>query len=416
MRLLLGMQVLYQTRRTKRLQLKLKYLRWFLDTIIQMRVWPIRRTSEVNPFDVPRTERPPAGTLHSSMRDLKVAHSPRFLLTRYKLQPGRSRGPVMLAPGFGMSTYAFYAAGNDSFAEHLHRAGYDVWLFDYRASDRLDASFEQFTVDDLALEDFPDAIDAVYKATNRRVRIVAHCVASLTMQMALLAGTIDTRQLDSLVLSQSFAFIDQPWINQMKVRLRLPELLAYLNFRPVVTATYDLRSSFRTQLLDRILYFYPSQERCHEGVCRRLLFMYGDVVRHDQLDQRTHRMLYDLFDRGNLTTMKHIAKMIAKGRIVDSRGRNTYLRPENGHRINIPITLLQGTANGVFRASGADKTHEWLVKHGGFGSSDRNQDMFTLLKTPGYGHLDNFIGKNARFDVFPKVTDAFESMDEKLTH
>jgi cholesterol oxidase len=413
MRLVRSLRVTHEPRVARRLRLAWRFAWFFLDAVVQARVWAIRRTHAVNPFDLPVSVIHRKDCLGRQIKDDKRKHSPRFLLTRYKSGHSKSLGPVVLAPGFGMSTFAFYSAGDDSFAEFLHRRGYDVWFFDYRASDDLAASLEQFDVDELALHDFPDAIDTIYRVCgNRKVRVVAHCLASLTMQMSLLAGKMDANKLHSVVLSQSFAFIDLPLVTRVKVRLRLPDILTYLNFRPVVTSDYDIRASLPSRLLDRLLYFFPSEERCHEGVCRRLLLYYGEVIRHEQLDATTHGTFYHLFDRGNLTSFKHIGTMFARGRIVDKKGKNVYLKPEHGPRVTVPITLLSGTANRMFLPSGARKTHQWLLDHGGFG--DRNQKMFTLLRTPNHGHLDSFIGKNAKREVFPKVAEALARMDRML--
>jgi hypothetical protein len=246
------------------------------------------------------------------------------------------------------------------------------------------------------------------------VQVIAHCVASLAMQMSLLTRRVDLQCLHSVMLSQSFAFIDHPFFNRLKARLRLPDVLQYARFRAVLTADYDLRSRMPTRILDRLLHFYPSRERCREGVCRRLLLMYGEVVRHDQLDKHTHESLYHLFDRANLTTFSHLGKMIARGQIVDRAGNDVYLQPGNGTHITVPITLLQGMANGLFRPAGMRKTRAWLVEHGGFGTPADNARMFTPLEIPGHGHLDTFIGRHAREQVFGKIVAALRAMDEKV--
>jgi cholesterol oxidase len=416
-RLAFSMRVVHERNPLARLQWRWRYLWYFLNTVIQRRVWAFRTTRAINPYDVEELRRfcITPGTLGAPIEDTlpERADSPRFRLTKYLgvVKREATRGPVMLAPGFGMSTLAFHSAGADSFAEYLHREGYEVWFFDYRASDKLRASLEQFDVDELARRDFGDAIDLLYdKAGGQRVRVVAHCLASMTMQMGLLAGAIRTAKVRSMVLSQAHAFIDLPWPTRLKVRLHLPELLTYLNFRPVVTSDFDIQADWGTRLLDRLLYFFPSDERCYEGVCRRLLLLYGEVVRHDKLDQKTHETFYHLFDRGNLAAFTHIGRMFIRGRIADKHGKNAYLRPEHGRHLNIPITLLQGTANGMFLPSGARKTHAWFVEHGGFGSPDKNREKFTLLETPGYGHLDTFLGRNAKTEVFPAIVAALEAM------
>ena len=94
--------------------------------------------------------------------------------------------------------------------------------------------------------------------------------------------------------------------------------------------------------------------------------------------------------------------------LVDKNGNNTYLTKAGGKRVDVPITLIQGSANGLFRPRGARRTHKWLVTNGGFGPM--NAQRFTLTVIPGYGHLDNFIGRNAAKDVFPVISDALRRM------
>jgi cholesterol oxidase len=423
-RLVIGIRVVREPKLFKRLRWRVRFSwSFFLKTVVQLRVWAIRTTRGIDPFDVEELkkfdlDRTVLGDYKKKPGDdnenviTNGSIPPKFVITRYIGKPERvnNRGPVLLAPGFGMSTLAFYAAGEESFAQHLRNEGYDVWLFDYRVSDKLDASLEQFDVDVLAQEDFPQAIEALQKRTNQKVRVVAHCLSSMTMQMGMLSGKIKADTVKSMVLSQSFAFIDLPWPTRVKVRLRLPEILRYFNFRPVVTSDFDRQAGIGTRLLDRLLYFFPSEERCYEGVCRRLLFLYGEVVRHDHLKKHTHETFYYLFDRGNLTAFKHIGRMFTLGHIADKNGKNAYLVPENAKEVKIPITFFQGTANNMFRPSGALKTHRWFVENG-MGTPEEKNERFRLVMTPGYGHLDNFIGRNAKDDVFPKIVAELQRME-----
>jgi cholesterol oxidase len=312
-----------------------------------------------------------------------------------------------------MSTYWFRAkTPQQNFTEFLRDNGYDVWLLDYRASDRLKASLGQFTLDDLASSDFPDAIRQVSKEARQPVQVIAHCVGSISVLLSLLSGKLAGCGVHSIVLSQAFAFIDQPWVNRLKAKLHLAEVLRFLGLRPILTADFDLRSSLAVRLLDRLLYFYPSRERCKSGVCRRLLLIYGEANRHAQLDPVTHEMIYDMVDRGNLTTLAQLEKMAARRHIVDAAGKNAYLKPENGEKnVNVPITLLQGERNNLFRRSGAHKTLAWLHEHGGFGSKKNNQEKFVLLELPDYGHMDVFIGKDSARDVYPKILEALRRME-----
>jgi cholesterol oxidase len=139
------------------------------------------------------------------------------------------------------------------------------------------------------------------------------------------------------------------------------------------------------------------------------LLIYGEANRHAQLDRATHEMIYDMVDRGNLTTLAQLQKMAVRRRIVDAAGRNVYL--ENCDRVLVPITLLQGARNNLFRRSGAHKTLDWLHENGGFSSKEERQEKFTLLELPDYGHMDVFIGKNSAREVYPEILKALRRME-----
>ena len=315
--------------------------------------------------------------------------------------------PLILGPGFGMSSEAFHS-GDPSFVSYLSARGYRVWLLDYRGSDKLDISLTQFSIDEL-VDDFADAITELHRRSGEPVRVIGHCVASLVMSMLLLKkGDLD-RKIHWVGLSQSFAFMDQPLINRIKAGIHLPQLLKLLGFIPMLTVDDDLRSDWRSRLLDRALRFYPTVERCDSAVCRRILFLYGEVVRHEKLDQHTHDLMYDFFDRANLTAFVQLAAMIRAGHIVDKFGRNTYLTHANGQGIQVPVTLFQGTKNRLFKPAGGRRTIAWLREHGG--GKRGPDDLFQLVAIDGYGHLDNFVGAHAAcevFDTFGKELDRME--------
>lgn len=367
---------------------------WFFTReVIAARVWFLRQTVREDPFHRPIPDVPDAAReVFRDARDSGAA----FLLTRYKPKAVTPTGHVILGPGFGMSADAFLS-GQRSLAQYLLDAGYVVWLLDYRASDHLAASLSQFTLDDL-VEDFRRAFKLVYeKSGNTRVHVIGHCVASLVTSMALLKYPDELSEwLESVVLSQSFAFMDHPLVNRIKAGLYVPELMKQLRFNPVLSVDDDLRSGWKARLFDKLLHLYPTREHCSSGVCRRTIFLYGEVVRHENLDRHTHAMMYDFFDRANLSTFVHLARMIRAGRVVDHRGNDTYLVPEQAGRITLPITFVQGLENRLFRPSGAEQTVKWFRKHAPSSS-------IGLVKVRGYAHLDHFIGKDAERDVFPTL-------------
>src|SRR6201747_1369733 len=96
-------------------------------------------------------------------------------LTRYKFG---SKGPLVLAPGYGNAARAFAIdTVPKNCVQYLGEHGYDVWLLDYRASPDLPSSYSQFTVDDIALRDWPAAVDTVRAATGQdEIQAMGHCV------------------------------------------------------------------------------------------------------------------------------------------------------------------------------------------------------------------------------------------------
>ena len=109
-------------------------------------------------------------------------------LTRFQ---GGTKGPVILSPGFGTSSIAYTIDTTDTnYPEYLYEHGYDVWVLDYRASPLLPSGSTQFTLDDIARYDYPAAVDTVREIAGAEdVQIMAHCVGSLTLLMALSSGS-----------------------------------------------------------------------------------------------------------------------------------------------------------------------------------------------------------------------------------
>ena len=110
-------------------------------------------------------------------------------LVRYN---GGRKGPFICAPGFSNTSQVFAWDGVEtSWVEFFAGEGYDLWLFDYRASPDVPASRTQFTLDDVALHDWPAAVAYVRQATGAEsVQALGHCLASATGFMSLLSGAL----------------------------------------------------------------------------------------------------------------------------------------------------------------------------------------------------------------------------------
>jgi cholesterol oxidase len=139
----------------------------------------------------------------------------------------------------------------------------------------------------------------------------------------------------------------------------------------------------------------PRAERCGKALCRWINAIYGCTHTHDQLDDATHQALDDMFGVGNLASLGHVGTIMQRRLAVDSTGVEAYTRcPE---RLRLPILLVQGEKNYIFRPAGSMRTLRWL-------QSANEASLYERVVLPGYAHLDALIGRDAATDVFPLLS------------
>lgn len=307
-------------------------------------------------------------------------------LTRY--QAG-TKGPVILAPGYGNSARVFALRTNDtSFVDYLAANDYDIWLFDFRSSPDLEASKTQFTVDDIALRDYPAAVGAVQKETGAdSVQVLAHCVGSMSFLMALAGGLRGVR---SGICSQLGVHPIPTKLNRLRSQMRLPTILKRVG---VDTLTTDFAPpGLPDKVLDVVMRVFGGRHRDESAVARRIMFIYGDVYDNARMNAATLDAMEDIFGISNMTFFEHIAMMVRRGHSVDARGGDTYL-PQLG-RIDAPITFLHGESNRMFLPQSTQETFTLLCQTNG-------PDRYRRHVIPGYAHLDCWVGERAGIDVYP---------------
>jgi cholesterol oxidase len=316
-------------------------------------------------------------------------------LVRYN---GGRKGPLVCAPGFSNTSQVFAWDGVEtSWVEFFTAHGYDVWLFDYRASPDLPASRTQFTLDQIALHDWPEAIDHVRRATGAEsVQAIGHCLGSATGFMSLLAGR--TTAVRQFVGSQVMPFVEVSKLAQLKARVRLDRMFALLGIAGVET---DAGRSTRDKAVDGLLRFSPMplEWQALGPVCRRIYAIYGPVMKPALINRDTRDALDWIFGYGNVTSFGQIRRFIRHKRLVDANGVDAYL--PHVDRLRAHVVLLQGSENELFLPQGSEATLEWLCKH-------RGENAATRVLVPGYAHLDCFIGRDAAADVFPLVLQKLE--------
>jgi choline dehydrogenase-like flavoprotein len=319
-------------------------------------------------------------------------------LVRYN---GGSKGPLVCAPGFSNTSLVFAWDGIDtSWVEFFTGHGYDLWLLDYRASPDLPASRTQFTLDEIALHDWPAAIEYVRRHTGAdSVQALGHCLGSATGFMALLAGQL--KAVRQFVGSQVMPFIEVSDLAKLKAGLRLDRLFARAGVHGVET---DAGRTAVEKVVDELLRLSPTPPEWQSlgPVCRRIHAIYGPVMNPGQINRDTRDALDWIFGYGNVTTFGQIGQFIRHGRIVDADGADVYL--PHLARLQARIVLMQGSENELFLPKGSAETMHWIQEQHGVGACTR-------LVFPEYAHLDCFIGRNAARDVFPSVVQELDTMN-----
>jgi cholesterol oxidase len=313
-------------------------------------------------------------------------------LTRYR---AGDKGPIMLATGFGMSSHSFLTPTiEENLTEFLAGCGYDIWLFDYRAGIDLPSSATEFSIDDIAREDWPAAVAKVREETGRDdLQAFGHCVGSVSLQMAILAGLQGIR---TAVCAQFSMHPASSAFNIVKSEIRAADFLRMLGVHGVAP---DTRLSPQNELLDIALHVLPmpEQERCGQAVCRWINAVYGCTHRHAQLNEATHVALNEMFGFGNIESMDHLSLMLRKGLAVTHTGGMDYFdHPER--MAGTRLLLLQGMQNYIFHPVGTLRTLQWL-------RAKNPQGDYQRRELPGYAHLDAIVGTRAAKEVYPWIVE-----------
>jgi cholesterol oxidase len=340
-----------------------------------------------------RSLRAPAPSLHP----FKTSDGVELLLTRYR---GGNKGPVMLVHGLGVSSLIFSIDTiNTNLLEYLLENHYDVWLIDYRSSIRLPAVRTQYTADEVAKIDLPQAVALVQQLTGQsEIQVVAHCYGGTTFSMAMLAGLTGVR---SAVISQVSAHISAPPLVGFKAGLRTAEALEAIGISSL-DASPDESTGWSDRLLDAALRLYPveSEEQCSSRVCRRITFMYSVLYEHDQLNEATHEALGEMFGEASMSALGDVTRLVRRGQLVDSKGNDVYL--PHLDRMAIPIRFIHGAENACYLPASTERTFDVLRERNG-------SSLYSRVVIPNYGHIDCIFGKDASRDVYPHITEHLDA-------
>src|SRR5689334_21797966 len=114
-------------------------------------------------------------------------------MLRFLREP--SEDVVLIIHGLTTSTDMFNQPEHYNLVSYLLDHGYtDVWTLDYRMSNRHPYNLLQhgYTLDDIALFDFPPALAKIREvAGDRRIHVISHCLGALSFMMSLFGKAVD---------------------------------------------------------------------------------------------------------------------------------------------------------------------------------------------------------------------------------
>jgi len=316
-------------------------------------------------------------------------------LTRYR---GGTQGPVMLVPGLTVNASSFATPTVDvNLVEYLCARQYDVWLFDYRASPDSGSPLKRYTIDDIVRIDWPAAVNCVLQQTGATdVQVVAHCVGSMSLLMALISGQL--KGVRSAVCSQLTLHPSTNWLNDLKSELgvvklleEVPQLHGQFNFIP--------GESDVDRVIDAVAWRapLPEGEVCKSPLCHRIFSFIGPSYAHAQLNHATHTAIGQMFGSVHLSPFEQLSLIMQEGKAVDAQGADVYLSASLAQQnLKLPVSFIAGARNQLFFPETSLRTYKWLCQVNGHG-------WYTRRVFPDYAHMDFFIGKNAATDVFPYI-------------
>jgi len=351
-------------------------------------------------------------------------------LTRYKHE---GKPPLLLLHGLAQGSQIFWTDSLDqNLAESGYREGYDVWLLDYRLSNRVLPYLRQkgadynWTLDEVARFDIPMAIEKVWDVSGQQpVSIITHCVSASALAMAILGD--DCADQGKRLHNKIRAIVSNaihPWvITSTANRFRAKFGAFFREWMPTDTLLNPLPKQGEGAMqnaVDRLAFslarISEQEEDRHQdhstsewsqGICDRMTFLYGLMWNHRNLAGATHEAFGEMLGPAPMGVYQHLYYYSELRRLSDSRGANVYLQTDR-IRANwkIPTLFIHGGDSQVFNPHSARRSAVRMNLALRGNAVDGNVAAMTVpigyRVFPGYGHMDPILGREAHARCYPE--------------
>ena len=315
--------------------------------------------------------------------------------------PSDERPAVLLVHGHTASADMFVLPETRNMVDVLLDAGYEPWLLDWRGSCRLphNETSAHFSYDDVALYDLPDAVSYIRgRIGGRQLFVVAHCIGAMCLSMSMAAGLVPGL---AAVVAQG-VFLTPKVAGRTRVRMHLGGELLRTRYDHV---PIDIRKTGLWSKYTPLFAFASRGADCADPTCQMLhnsaWALGASLFVHDNLDERTHDRLHELFGAVPVWSLPHMRRIeLAHTMMRWNHGDLRYRAlPENAldraDRFDSPLLLLSGSQNKLWLDSNK-LCYDVLTS--------RHPELdVQYIEVPGYGHVDTFIGRSAALDVFGHI-------------
>ncbi|MGE5274341.1 MAG: alpha/beta fold hydrolase [Verrucomicrobiota bacterium] len=312
---------------------------------------------------------------------------------------------VLVVHGLTTSSDMFIMPEHENLVTFLHRHGFgDVWTLDFRMSNRFAYNLRRhvYTMDDVALYDFPAALETLRAAVGdaARVHVICHCLGSVAFMMSLYGKAVDGI---ASVISNSVSLTPRiRRFSSLKIKVAPPIIEGLLGIEYINPLWSADRGATVGKLISKVV--SAVHRECDVPACHMLSMMWGTgfpaLYRHENLDEVTHRRGGDLYGGTSLNYHRHVRRMVEAGHAVKFRPGDPRYRTlpddylEHAHDIDTPVLLITGRSNQIF-------TNSQLVTHRMLQARGCTNTELHVFET--YGHQDVFMGKNVAREVFPRL-------------
>ena len=331
-------------------------------------------------------------------------------LTLRRLGSSACQGVVLLIHGASASSDTFLVP-DGGLAAALRKAGWEVWLLDWRGSCRHTRDPEakmSGNFDAVARYDLPMAIEVVRRLSGQaRIPVVAHCIGAACLSASIARRWTQPSWLGAVTLTTIGLFFRSSVDNFLKAEDGILERVVAGD--PELPGI-DANSSAWPAELALAYRAWPGSWLPNGGapaheVLRRLTFLYGAPCAPTAVTSEVLAQLPQLFGPLLMDLFVHAGQCVRRGHLAPFDADETpfadqsYLMAEPFRELK--TTLITGKDNHLWHRGSVDEMYEWL----------RNEGCQRLHKyvVPGYGHQDLLWGPHANRDIYPLIRGAIEA-------